>query len=52
MQCYYVEELEVEHVEAGGVELRDLNLFQQWFAQDTDRDSSESEEHGGKVLQH
>jgi len=47
-----VKEFEVEHVEAGRVELRDLHLLQEGLTQDANRDSPESEEHRGEVLEH
>jgi hypothetical protein len=45
-----VEEFKVEHIETSSMELRDLNLFKERLTKDANRDSSESEEHRGKVL--
>jgi len=47
-----VKEFKVEHIETSSMELRDLNLLKERLTKDTDRDSSESEEHRGEVLKH
>lgn len=50
MKSNNVEEFKVEHIETSSMELRDLNLFKERLTKDANRDSSESEEHRGKVL--
>ena len=52
MVCNHLKELKVKHIEARGVILGDLNLFEQRLAQDGDRNVIQFLEQIDEMFQH